>query len=484
MRRKPQARFGEGYTEKGRSCYLAGYLLYTTDGRKIGLDQRLINPDLPDEPGTKVNVCVDNVVRIWNESAEIKGTQLIFCDYSTPKKDGSFNVYDDIKKKLIARGIPEDQIAFIHDATNEVKREELFGKVRSGEIRVLIGSTSKMGAGTNVQNRLIASHDLDAPYRPADMEQRRGRMVRQGNKNEKVHLYRYCTKDTFDAYLFQMLERKQSFISQIMTAKSPQRRCDDIDEATLSYAEVKALCVGDERIKEKMELDNEIGRLTLERNAYKQEQYRLEDMIERIKESIEILDTNIPKNQNDYFYIQDHPTRLDKDGKKIFEGITIQGKTYTDKKEAAEAFRNAYMGVIRQGGGHRDYVPVGEYRGFQVAVMFDSFSQIYKAALSRDGTYYLDLGTDNFTRMDNVLDKLENLVKECTTRRSEHKDELKQATEQLGKPFPKEEEFQTKSERLAVLNAELDTEGRKNEQGGITQGDTPPKQGQGKKPKM
>ena len=459
-------------------------LKMTTDGRKIGLDQRLINPDLPDEPGTKVNVCVDNVVRIWNESAEIKGTQLIFCDYSTPKNDGSFNVYDDIKKKLIAKGIPEEQIAFIHDVTNEAKREELFGKVRSGEIRVLIGSTSKMGAGTNVQNRLIASHDLDAPYRPADMEQRRGRMVRQGNKNEKVHLYRYCTKDTFDSYIFQMLERKQSFISQIMTSKSPQRRCDDIDEATLSYAEVKALCVGDERIKEKMELDNEIGRLTLERNAYKQEQYRLEDMIEKIKESIEILDTNIPKNQNDYFYIQDHPTRLDKDGKKIFEGITLHGKTYTDKKEAAEAFKNAYMGVIRQGGGHRDYVPVGEYRGFQVAVMFDSFSQMYKATLSRDGTYYFDLGTDNFTRMDNVLDKLENLVKERTARRSEHKDELKQATEQLGKPFPKEEEFQTKSERLAVLNAELDTEGRKNEQGGITQDNEPPKQSQGQKMKM
>ncbi|MBQ5563256.1 MAG: helicase, partial [Clostridia bacterium] len=244
-------------------------LKLTTDGRKIGLDQRLINPDLPDEPGTKVNVCVENIVRIWTDTAEIRGTQLVFCDYSTPKADGSFNVYDDIKQKLIAKGIPEEQIAFIHDATNEVKREELFSKVRSGEIRVLIGSTSKMGAGTNVQDRLVASHDLDAPYRPADMEQRRGRMVRQGNKNEKVHLYRYCTKDTFDSYIFQMLERKQSFISQIMTSKSPQRRCDDIDEATLSYAEVKALCVGDPRIKEKMELDNELGRLTLERNAYK-----------------------------------------------------------------------------------------------------------------------------------------------------------------------------------------------------------------------
>ena len=384
-------------------------LKITTDGRKIGLDQRLINPDLPDEPGSKVNTCIDNVFRIWTDTAEIRGTQLVFCDFSTPKNDGSFNVYDDIKQKLIAKGVPEEQIAFIHDATNEVKREELFSKVRSGEIRVLIGSTSKMGAGTNVQDRLVASHDLDAPYRPADMEQRRGRMVRQGNKNSKVHLYRYCTKDTFDAYLFQMLERKQSFISQIMTSKSPQRRCDDIDEATLSYAEVKALCVGDPRIKEKMELDNEVGKLRLERSSHQQEQYRLEDMAEDIRRKIGILETNIPKNQNDFLFIQSHPTRLDKDGKKIFEGITLHGKLYTDKKEAAEAFKNAYMAAIRQGGSHRDYVPVGEYRGFKVAVLFDSFSQTYRSTLSREGTYHLDLGTDNFTRMDNVLDKMESL---------------------------------------------------------------------------
>ncbi len=452
-------------------------LKLTTDGRKIGLDQRLINPDLPDEPGSKVNTCIDNVFRIWTDTADIRGTQLVFCDYSTPKTDGSFNVYDDIKQKLIAKGVPEEQIAFIHDATNEVKREELFSKVRSGEIRVLIGSTSKMGAGTNVQDRLVASHDLDAPYRPADMEQRRGRMVRQGNKNSKVHLYRYCTKDTFDAYLFQMLERKQSFISQIMTSKSPQRRCDDIDEATLSYAEVKALCVGDPRIKEKMELDNEVGKLRLERSSHQQEQYRLEDMAEDIRRKIGILETNIPKNQNDFLFIQKHPTRLDKDGKKIFEGITIHGKLYTDKKEAAEAFKNAYMAAIRQGGGHRDYVPVGEYRGFQVAVLFDSFSQTYRATLSREGTYHLDLGTDNFTRMDNVLDKMESLVTERVGRLSEHKKQLKEVTEQIGKAFPKEAEFQAKTARLAVLNAELDTEGKKNEQGGITQDDTPPVQG-------
>ena len=284
----------------------------------------------------------------------------------------------------------------------------------------------------------------------------------------------------------QMLERKQSFISQIMTSKSPQRRCDDIDEATLSYAEVKALCVGDPRIKEKMELDNEVGKLRLERSSYQQEQYRLEDMVADIKNKIEILNTVIPKNQDDFLFCQAHPTRLDKDGKKIFEGITLHGKTYTDKKEAAEAFKNAYMAAIRQGGGHRDYVPIGEYRGFKVSVMFDSFSQVYKATLSRQGTYYLDLGTDNFTRMDNVLDKLESLCKERIERRSTHKKELQEVTEQIGKPFPKEAEYQSKVARLAVLNAELDTEGRKNEQGGITQtqGENPPTQGQGKKPKL
>lgn len=252
-----------------------------------------------------------------------------------------------------------------------------------------------------------------------------------------------------------------------MTSKSPQRRCDDIDEATLSYAEVKALCVGDPRIKEKMELDNEVGKLRLERSSHQQEQYRLEDMADDIRRKIGILETNIPKNQNDFLFCQKHPIKLDEDGKKIFEGITLHGKTYTDKKEAAEAFKNAYMSAIRQGGGHKDYVPVGEYRGFQIAVLFDSFSQTYKATLSGEGTYHLDLGTDNFTRMDNLLDKLENVCKERIDRLSEHKKSLGEVVEQIGKPFAKEEEFQSKSARLAVLNAELDVDGKKNEQGGI-----------------
>lgn len=430
----------------------------TTDGRKIGLDQRLINPDLPDEPGTKVNACVENVLKIWKDTQEQRSTQLIFCDYSTPKKDGSFNIYDDIKKKLLAKGVPPDEIAFIHDATTEAAKEELFSKVRSGEVRVLIGSTSKMGAGTNVQTKLVASHDLDAPFRPADMEQRRGRMVRQGNENKQVHLYRYCTKDTFDAYLFQMLERKQKFISQIMTSKSPQRRCDDVDEATLSYAEVKALCVGDPRIKEKMELDNEVAKLILERSGYQQEQYRLEDMAASLTSKIEILENIIPKNQNDFLYYHKNYSVSDGD-KKTFAGISINGQQYTKKDEAAEALKQAYIKACSDG--NNKYTPIGEYKGFEVAVMFDCFSREYKASLTREGTYYLDLGTDNFMRMDNILEKLENTCKERIERLSEHKKSLKETKEQIGKPFYKETEYQSKTTKLAELNAELDVDGRK-----------------------
>lgn len=430
----------------------------TTDGRKIGLDQRLINPDLPDEPGTKVNACVENVLKIWKDTQEQRSTQLIFCDYSTPKKDGSFNIYDDIKKKLLAKGVPPDEIAFIHDATTEAAKEELFSKVRSGEVRVLIGSTSKMGAGTNVQTKLVASHDLDAPFRPADMEQRRGRMVRQGNENKQVHLYRYCTKDTFDAYLFQMLERKQKFISQIMTSKSPQRRCDDVDEATLSYAEVKALCVGDPRIKEKMELDNEVAKLILERSGYQQEQYRLEDMAASLTSKIEILENIIPKNQNDFLYYHKNYSVSEED-KKTFAGISINGQQYTKKDEAAEALKQAYIKACSDG--NNKYTPIGEYKGFEVAVMFDCFSREYKASLTREGTYYLDLGTDNFTRMDNILEKLENTCKERIERLSEHKKSLKETKEQIGKPFYKENEYQSKTTKLAKLNSELDVDGRK-----------------------
>lgn len=446
--------------------YEDNMLKITTDGKKIGLDQRLINPDLPDEPGTKVNVCVDNVFNIWDKTKENKSTQLVFCDTSTPKGDGSFNLYDDIKNKLVAKGIPSDEIAFIHEASTEEQKEKLFAKVRAGEVRVLIGSTKKMGAGTNVQDRLVASHDLDAPYKPSDMEQRRGRMVRQGNKNKKVDLYRYCTKDTFDAYLFQMLERKQKFIGQVMTSKSPQRRCDDIDEAALSYAEVKALCVGDPRIKEKMELDVDVAKLQVERSNYQQEQYNLQDKVAEIEKKIDILKNVIPKNQNDFLnYTKNHPVVLDKDGKKVFEGMTIGGTFFNDKKEAAEAFKSAYIKACS--GGSRNYVSVGKYKDFDVGVVFDPFSQAYKASLTGEATYYLELGSDNFTRMDNVLDKLQSTCEERIARLEQHKTDLKQVQSQIGKPFEKEAEYQEKTARLSELNSVLDIDGKKDEMGGI-----------------
>lgn len=290
------------------------------------------------------------------------------------------------------------------------------------------------------------------------MEQRRGRMVRQGNENKQVHLFRYCTKDTFDAYLFQMLERKQKFISQIMTSKSPQRKCDDVDEATLSYAEVKALCVGDPRIKEKMELDNEVAKLILERSGYQQEQYRLEDMSESLTKKISILEDVIPKNQDDFLYYQKNHSASEGDKKK-FEGISIHGQQYTKKDEAAEALKQAYITACSNGS--NNYVSIGKYKGFDIAVIFDCFSKEYKASLTRKGTYYLTLGTDNFTRMDNVLEKLEDTCKERIERLSEHKKSLKETKEQIGKPFYKENEYQSKTAKLAKLNAELDVDGRK-----------------------
>ena len=444
-------------------------LLITNDGKKLGLDQRLINPDLPDEPQSKVNVCVENVFGIWDKTQAQKSTQLIFCDTSTPKNDGSFNLYDDIKSKLVAKGVPENEIAFIHSAKTEEAKEKLFAKVRAGEIRILIGSTKKMGAGTNVQTKLIASHDLDAPYRPSDMEQRRGRMVRQGNENPKVDLYRYCTKDTFDAYLFQMLERKQNFISQVMTSKNPQRKCDDIDEATLSYAEVKALCIGDPRIKEKMELDIEVAKLQLERKAYQQEQYGMEDKIDNLQKQVKSLDGLIPKNENDFlYYTNNHQPVLDENGKKVFEGITINGKTYTEKKEANEALKNAYVTACRQGGGHKDFVSVKcEYKGFGLSVMFNSLAKCYQGHLEREGKYLFELGKDDIARMDNVLDKLKEMCKAKIEKRDECKTAVEELKKSFGNPFPKEKEFMKKSERLAQLNSELDTKGKKNEMGGF-----------------
>ena len=444
-------------------------LLITTDGKKIGLDQRLINPDLPDEPHSKVNMCVENVFGIWDKTQAQRSTQLIFCDTSTPKNDGSFNLYDDIKQKLVAKGVPENEIAFIHSANTEDAKEKLFAKVRAGDVRILIGSTKKMGAGTNVQTKLVASHDLDAPYKPSDMEQRRGRMVRQGNENPKVDLYRYCTQDTFDAYLFQMLERKQNFISQVMTSKNPQRRCDDIDEATLSYAEVKALCIGDPRIKEKMELDIDVAKLQLERKAYRDEQFSMEDKVDTLQKRVKGFEMSIPKNENDFLYYENnHQPTFDEKGKRVFEGITINGKTYTERKEANEALKDAYITACRQSGGHKDFVSAHcEYKGFKISVMFNSLLKCYQGQLEREGKYTFDFGTDNIGRMDNMLDKLKEMCKNKVSRCAECKQAIEDINENLGKPFPKEQEFMKKTARLAQLNAELDTDGKKNEMGGL-----------------
>ena len=452
----------------------------TTDGKKIGLDQRLINPDLPDEPFSKVNVCVENVFGIWDKTMEQRSTQLIFCDLGVPKDEPKskekeisvetevrFNIYDDIRNKLVKKGIPKNEIAFIHEAKTEEAKEKLFAKVRAGDVRILIGSTQKMGAGTNVQTKLVASHDLDAPYKPSDMEQRKGRMVRQGNENPKVDLYRYCTQDTFDAYLFQMLERKQKFISQIMTSKSPQRRCDDIDEATLSYAEVKALCIGDPRIKEKMELDIDVAKLQLERKNYQQEQYKMEDKVESLKQQIQHFDTSVSKNENDFLYYTNHcQPVLDEDGKKVFAGIKIKGKLYTDKKEAAEILKDTCINACRNSGG-RDFTPIGEYKGFQLSVQFNPLLKVYQGMLSREDTYFFEIGTDNFARMDNLLNRLKEICKSKIAQNAERKQAIEDISKNLGKPFPKEQEFVKKTARLAQLNSELDTDGKKNEFGGL-----------------
>ena len=368
-------------------------LLVTMDGRKIGLDQRLINPLLPDEAGTKVNACIDNVFRIWNETSENRSTQLIFCDFGVPTvqkkvkdKDGNaiteseedfskFNIYDDIRSKLINMGIPQEEIAFIHSAKTKEAKEKLFEKVRNGDVRIMIGSTSKMGAGTNVQNKLIASHDLDCPWKPRDMEQRRGRMVRQGNENKKVQLFRYVTKDTFDAYLFQTLENKQRFISQIMTSKTPARNCDDIDESTLSYAEVKALCIANPHIKEKMELDIEISKLQMIKSEFMNIHYRLEDAVHvKLPQELANEISELKNMEADRKALADYPIEHDSEGHEVFSPMTVNGRTFTDRKEAGAALiKAAIQSAI---GNKNNAVTIGEYKGFKLDVYTDSAGKV------------------------------------------------------------------------------------------------------------
>ena len=453
-------------------------LKITSDGRKLGLDQRIINPDLPDDPSSKVNRCVDNIFRIWQDGQADKLTQLVFCDLSTPKaspakakgktldspelraletqlsKDGMepdapFSVYDDIRGKLVTMGIPREQIAFIHEANTEVRKKELFSKVRSGQVRVLMGSTFKMGAGMNVQDRLIALHDLDCPWRPGDLEQRSGRIIRQGNRNKEVHIYRYVTEGTFDAYLWQTIENKQRFISQIMTSKSPVRSCEDIDETALSYAEIKALCAGDERIKEKMDLDVDVARLKLMRSNHQSQQYRLEDnLLRKFPEQIDAAKNMIAGLETDIQTLAAHPHP--EDG---FAGMEVKGDNLTDKDNAGAALLETCKEVK-----DLEPVPVGSYRGFQMALTLENFGRDYILTLKGQMSYRVELGRDargNLVRIDNAL----NAMPERVTSQKAYLDNLyaqvKEAKAALGKPFPQEEELRVKSARLAELNAEL-----------------------------
>ena len=424
-------------------------LKITSDGRKIGLDQRLMNSALPDDPNSKLNACVNNVLRIWNDTKEQKLTQLIFCDMSTPKGDGSFNVYDDIRTKLLNAGVPEQEIEFIHNADTENKKAELFSKVRSGQVRVLLGSTAKMGAGTNVQTLLVAVHHLDVGWRPSDMTQRNGRIIRQGNQNKQVYVYNYVTESTFDAYLYQTLENKQKFISQIMTSKSPMRSCDDIDEQALSYAEIKALCAGDPRIREKMDLDVQVAKLKVLRGDFQNQKYRLEDkLLKTFPEEIQKQKTRIAALQQDSQIAAAHPQ-----DKENFCGMTIKGMVYDDKKAVGERLL-----LARQEMPNADMMLLGTYRGFELNIRFDSFKNEHQAVLRAELSYPVSLGDDargNITRLDNAIDNFADRIADAENA-LQNLEQQKQAAEvEVAKPFAQEEELAEKSARLAELNALL-----------------------------
>ena len=424
-------------------------LAITNDGRKLGLDQRVVNPLLPDEPGTKVNRCVDNVFKIWEDTKSDRLTQILFCDLSTPGK--GFSVYEDIKKKLVARGVPENEIAFIHDANTDEKKKALFAKVRSGQVRVLMGSTAKMGAGTNVQDRLIALHDLDAPWRPGDLEQRKGRIERQGNINETVHVYRYVTENTFDSYLWQTLENKQKFISQIMTSKSPVRSCEDVDETTLSFAEIKALCAGDPRIKEKMNLDVEVSKLRLLKSSFQSQKYTLEDNLARyFPREIAETKVRIAALESDIQNRDTHPAPADS-----FVGIELDGARYTERAAAGEALLNLLPTV-------QDTKPVhvGSFRGFDVEVSLEQFGK-HGLTLKGAAEHRIELGADalgNIMRVENALASLDKKLDANRARLADLESQVENAHAELEKPFPQEAELAEKSARLIELNAELDME--------------------------
>ena len=427
-------------------------LKITSDGRKIGLDQRLMNPLTPDDPDSKLNACVDNVLRIWNETKEDNLTQLIFCDMSTPKGDGSFNVYDDIRTKLLAAGVPESEVEFIHNADTEGKKADLFSKVRSGKVRVLLGSTAKMGAGTNVQTLLVAVHHLDVGWRPSDMTQRNGRIIRQGNKNKQVYVYNYVTEGTFDAYLWQTLENKQKFISQIMTSKSPMRSCDDVDEQALSYAEVKALCAGDPRIREKMDLDVQVAKLKVLRSDYQNQKYRLEDkLLKHYPEEIQKAKNRIAALKNDAQIADAHPQ-----DKENFCGMTIKGMVFDEKKAAGERLMLACKEMP-----NADMMLLGTYRGFELNIRFDSFKNEHQIVLRSELSYPVPLGDDprgNIVRLDNAIGNFADRIADADAALDSLEQQKQAAEVEIAKPFAQEEELQTKSARLAELDALLNME--------------------------
>ena len=433
-------------------------LKITNDGRKLALDQRMINDMLPDFEGSKVNACIDNVFRIWQETAEKRSTQLVFCDLSTPKGEEQFSVYTDMRKKLIERGVPADEIRFIHEADTEAKKLELFKKVRRGEVRILMGSTQKMGAGTNVQDKLIASHDIDCPWRPSDLEQRAGRTIRQGNENPEVEMYRYVTEETFDAYLYQLVEGKQKFASQIMTSKSPVRSAEDIDETALSYAEIKMLATGNPYIKEKMDLDIQVQKLRLLKSNYLSEKYALEDKIikfypkeiTRRTETIEGLKADIDT-------VKQHPKSSDD----TFIGMEIKGVSFVEKQDAGQAIIDACQQMNSP-----DPIPLGSYRGFQLELSFDTVERTYKVALKGKLRYTVTLGSDlygNITRLDNALEGLEKRLDTAVAELENTKKQFETAKIEVTKPFAQEDELKSKTARLDELNILLNMDKPENE---------------------
>ncbi|MCU6708033.1 helicase-related protein [Paenibacillus sp. J5C_2022] len=467
------ARRAEQVRAKAVEPHEDNMLLITNDGRKLALDQRLANPLLPDDEGSKISACANNIYRHWQEGQQQRLTQLVFCDLSTPKADGTFNVYDEIKRKLLEKGVPVTEVAYIHDANTDTQKKELFGKVRAGQVRVLLGSTFKMGAGTNVQTKLVAIHDLDCPWRPRDLEQRLGRVIRQGNQNSEAYIYRYVTENTFDAYLYQTLENKQRFISQIMTSKSPVRSAEDIDEAALSYAEVKALATGNPYIKEKMDLDIQVSKLKLLKANHLSQRYALEDrLLKLLPQQIKSTEERITGYMQDVaLYERQDAKKIDGD-EALFAGMTIKDFTYKERASAGAALLEACKGMTSS-----DPQEVGHYQGFSLWLSFDSFNKEYKVTLRGALGHSVSLGADasgNLTRLNNALIALPEKLAYCHDQLATLLKQMETAKAEIAAPFKQEQELQEKSARLAELNVLLNMEKRENEAVDTNVGDDEP----------